>query len=47
MEILKYLSRVPVETLFLHLEKGIPLDEFLQDFSTVTLFWRWIVFKKI
>jgi uncharacterized protein (DUF433 family) len=25
-----------VETLFLHLEKGIPLDEFLQDFPTVT-----------
>ena len=29
-------TRVPVETLFLHLEKGIPLDEFLQDFPTVT-----------
>jgi uncharacterized protein (DUF433 family) len=29
-------TRVPVETLFLHLEKGIPLDEFLQDFPTVS-----------
>lgn len=29
-------TRVPVETLFLHLEKGIPLDEFLQDFPSVT-----------
>lgn len=29
-------TRVPVETLFLHLEKGIALDEFLADFSSVT-----------
>lgn len=29
-------TRVPVESLFLHLEKGIPLDEFLQDFPSVT-----------
>ncbi|MEO5601609.1 MAG: DUF433 domain-containing protein [Cyclobacteriaceae bacterium] len=29
-------TRVPVETLFLHLEKGISLEEFLQDFTTVT-----------
>lgn len=29
-------TRVPVETLFLHLEKGIPLDEFLLDFPSVT-----------
>ena len=29
-------TRVPVETLFLHLEKGIPLDKFLQDFPSVT-----------
>lgn len=29
-------TRVPVETLFLHLEKGVPLDEFLQDFPSVT-----------
>jgi uncharacterized protein (DUF433 family) len=29
-------TRLPVETLFVHLEKGIPLDEFLDDFSTVT-----------
>jgi uncharacterized protein (DUF433 family) len=28
-------TRVPVETLFLHLEKGISLDEFLQDFPSV------------
>jgi uncharacterized protein (DUF433 family) len=29
-------TRVPVETLFVHLEKGIPLEEFLDDFPTVT-----------
>jgi uncharacterized protein (DUF433 family) len=29
-------TRVPVETLFDHLEKGIPLDEFLEDFPSVT-----------
>ena len=29
-------TRVPIETLFLHLEKGISLDEFLEDFPTVS-----------
>ncbi|MDO1445961.1 DUF433 domain-containing protein [Rhodocytophaga aerolata] len=29
-------TRVPVETLFMHLEKGISLKEFLEDFPTVT-----------
>lgn len=29
-------TRVPVETLFDHLEAGIPLDEFLDDFPTVS-----------
>ena len=29
-------SRVPVDTLFDHLEAGISLDEFLDDFPTVT-----------
>ncbi len=29
-------TRVPIETLFMHLEKGIPLEEFLEDFPTVT-----------
>ncbi len=29
-------TRVPIETLFVHLEKGIPLEEFLEDFPTVT-----------
>jgi len=29
-------TRVPIETLFDHLEAGISLDEFLEDFSTVT-----------
>jgi len=29
-------TRVPIETLFDHLEDGIPLDEFLDDFPTVT-----------
>jgi len=29
-------TRVPVETLFFHLEKGIPVNEFLEDFPTVT-----------
>ena len=28
-------TRVPVETLFFHLEKGISLDEFLSDFPSV------------
>lgn len=29
-------TRVPVETLFLHLEKGVSLDDFLEDFPGVT-----------
>jgi uncharacterized protein (DUF433 family) len=29
-------TRVPIETLFLHLEKGISLNEFLEDFPTVS-----------
>lgn len=29
-------TRVPVETLFYHLEKGINIDEFLDDFPTVS-----------
>ncbi|MEO9076548.1 MAG: DUF433 domain-containing protein [Gelidibacter sp.] len=29
-------TRVPVESLFDHLEAGITLDEFLADFPTVT-----------
>lgn len=29
-------TRVPVESLFVHLEKGISLDEFLDDFNTVS-----------
>lgn len=29
-------TRVPVETLFDHLEAGITLDDFLADFPTVT-----------
>jgi uncharacterized protein (DUF433 family) len=29
-------TRVPIETLFLHLEKGISLDDFLEDFPTVS-----------
>jgi uncharacterized protein (DUF433 family) len=29
-------TRVPVETLFDHLESGISLDEFLDEFPTVT-----------
>ncbi len=29
-------TRVPIETLFDHLEDGISMDEFLQDFPTVT-----------
>jgi uncharacterized protein (DUF433 family) len=29
-------TRVPIETLFDHLESGVPLDEFLDDFLTVT-----------
>lgn len=29
-------TRVPVQSLFWHLEKGIPLTEFLEDFPSVT-----------
>jgi uncharacterized protein (DUF433 family) len=29
-------TRVPVESLFMHLEKGITIDEFLDDFPSVT-----------
>ncbi len=29
-------TRVPIETLFFHLEQGISLDEFLEDFPSVT-----------
>ena len=29
-------TRVPVETLFDHLEAGVSLDQFLEDFPTVT-----------
>jgi uncharacterized protein (DUF433 family) len=29
-------TRVPVESLFMHLEKGISLADFLDDFPTVT-----------
>ena len=29
-------TRVPVESLFDHLETGVPLDEFLDDFPTVS-----------
>ena len=28
-------TRVPIQSLFWHLEKGISIDEFLEDFSTV------------
>lgn len=31
-----YGTRVPIESLFDHLEAGISLDEFLEDFSGVT-----------
>ena len=29
-------TRVPVETIFDHLEEGVSLNEFLDDFDTVT-----------
>ncbi len=29
-------TRVPIQSLFWHLEKGITLDEFLDDFPSVT-----------
>ena len=29
-------TRVPVESLFMHLEKGITLEDFLDDFPTVS-----------
>jgi uncharacterized protein (DUF433 family) len=30
-------TRVPIESLFMHLEKGISLDEFLFDFPSVSM----------
>ena len=30
-------TRVPIESLFMHLEEGVSLDEFLEDFPTVSL----------
>ena len=30
-------TRVPIESLFMHLEKGISVNEFLEDFPTVTM----------
>jgi len=29
-------TRVPIETLFMHLENGVSLDEFLADFPSVS-----------
>jgi len=29
-------TRVPIESVFDHLEEGVSLDEFLDDFPTVT-----------
>lgn len=29
-------TRVPLDTLFMHLEQGVALNEFLEDFPTVT-----------
>ncbi len=29
-------TRVPIESLFVHLEKSISIDEFLEDFPSVT-----------
>ena len=29
-------TRVPIESLFDHIEAGVPLDEFLDDFPTVS-----------
>ncbi len=29
-------TRVPIESLFMHLEESISLEEFLEDFPTVT-----------
>ncbi len=31
-----YGTRVPVQTLFDHLEEGVSLNDFLEDFDTVT-----------
>jgi len=30
-------TRVPVQTLFWHLEKGISINEFIEDFPSVTM----------
>ena len=29
-------TRVPIDTLFMHLEQGVSLNEFLEDFPTVS-----------
>ena len=29
-------TRVPIESLFMHLEQGVSLNEFLEDFPTVS-----------
>jgi uncharacterized protein (DUF433 family) len=29
-------TRVPIDSLFMHLEQGVSLNEFLEDFPTVT-----------
>ena len=39
-------TRVPVQTLFDHLETGVPLDEFLDDFPSVSR-WQAIALLKV
>jgi uncharacterized protein (DUF433 family) len=37
---------VPIQTLFDHLETGVPLDEFLEDFPSVSK-WQAVALLKV
>jgi uncharacterized protein (DUF433 family) len=39
-------TRVPIQTLFDHLETGVPLDEFLDDFPSVSK-WQAVALLKV
>jgi uncharacterized protein (DUF433 family) len=39
-------TRVPIQSLFDHLETGVPLDEFLEDFPSVSR-WQAVALLKV
>jgi uncharacterized protein (DUF433 family) len=39
-------TRVPIQSLFDHLETGVPLDEFLDDFPSVSK-WQAVALLKV